>query len=128
VHFQEDVNTGDRNSKQGPRKGSIARIDTFGSVKDRRMDDKLKRDEANIELDVKKKLDNIYKGGSNLYYRLALAQAPRGTTKNDSSASGAAVDATIDYLQSRPVGLIIDEIAQRMPKIDGASHAPLLVC
>lgn len=128
VRFHESADRGDRNSKQAPRKGSVARIDTFGSVKDRKMDVKLKRDETNIELDVKKKLDNIYKGGSELYYRLALEQAPQGTTKNDSSASGAAVDATIDYLHSPPVGLMIDEIAQRMPKMNQRSQIPALVC
>ena len=128
VRFQESADRGDGNPKQGPRKGSVARIDTFGSVQDRKMDVKLKRDETNIELDIKKKLDNIYKGGSDLYYRLALEQAPQGTTKNDSSASGAAMDATVDYLHSPPVGLMISEIAQRMPKMEQGAQIPALVC
>jgi len=115
-------------SKRGARKSSVARIDTFGSVKDRQMDVKLKRDETNIELDIKKKLDNIYEGGSKLYYRLALEQAPRGTTQNDSSASGAALNATLDYLQRPTVGLTIDEIAQRMPKMNQGAQNIALVC
>jgi hypothetical protein len=128
VRFHESMDGTDGVSKRGARKSSVARIDTFGSVKDRQMDVKLKRDETNIELDIKKKLDNIYEGGSKLYYRLALEQAPRGTTQNDSSASGAALNATLDYLQRPTVGLTIDEIAQRMPKMNQGAQNIALVC
>jgi hypothetical protein len=116
VRFNDNTDVGEGVSGTGVRKRSVVRIDTFGSVKDRKMEVKMRRDETLIESDVRKKLDNIYQGGSKLYYRLALGQAPRGTTQNDSSASGAALDATLDYLQSPPVGIIIDEIAQRMPE------------
>jgi hypothetical protein len=127
VRFHESTQNGDTASRTDPRKGSVARIDTFGSVKDRKMDVKLKRDETNIERDIKKKLDNIYQGGSALYYRLALDQAPRGTTQNDSSASGAALDATLDYLHRPPVGLKIDEIVQRMPEMYQTAQISALV-
>lgn len=116
VRFHESTDKGDGVSGAGVWRRSIARIDTFGSESDREMEVKMKRDETLIERDIRKKLDHIYQGGSALYYRLALDQAPRGTTKNDSSASGAAMDATLNYLQSPPVGIKIDEIAQRMPE------------
>lgn len=96
------------------------RIDTFGSFRDRRIDQKLRRLESDIERDIKMKLDNIYQGGSKLYYRLALDQAPQGTTQNDSSASGAALDATMNYLRRPNVETRLDEIAQRMPEIQPA--------
>lgn len=117
VQFHEDTDKREGVSGSGVRKRSIVRIDTFGSIMDRKMEVKMKRDETKIECDIKKKLDNIYQGGSDIYYRLALDQAPRGTTLNDSSASGAVMDATLNYLQSPPVGIKIDQIAQRMPEV-----------
>lgn len=128
VRFHDSTDRDEGISKQGSRKSSVPRIDTFGSIKDRNMDVKLRRDETKIESDVKAKLEHIYKGGSALYYRLALDQAPRGTTQNDSSASGAALDATLEYLESTSVGLMIDDIAQRIPSMNQDAQIPALVC
>lgn len=117
VRFQESKDKGDGGSGPSGRKRSIVRVNTFGSIKDRNMEVKMKKDETKIEDDIKTKLDYIYPGGSQLYYRLALDQAPQGTTLNDSSASGAALEATLNYLQSPPIGLKMDEIAKRMPEV-----------
>ena len=76
----------------------LPHIDTFGSVRDREFKEKLKRLKTEIERDIKKKLENIYPGGPNLYYRLVLNQAPLGTAQNDSTDSGAALDATVNSL------------------------------
>jgi Patatin-like phospholipase len=100
----------------------MQRIDTFGSISERKFKQKLKRYESDIERDIKKKLDHIYQGGSKLYYRLALDQAAPGTTQNDSSASGAAFDATLNFLKIPHVGMRIDEIADRMPKMHQLSE------
>jgi hypothetical protein len=120
VRFQE--NTPGRGPGSVPPQ-SLPRIDTFGSIKDRKFEEKLKRLETDIEVDIKKKLDNMYPGGPNLYYRLALDQAPLGTAQNDSTDSGAALDATViclPYMKSE-----MGEIAQR---IAASSSATELVC
>jgi hypothetical protein len=116
VRFHESTGKGVGNSGSGVRKRSLARIDTFGSIQDRKMEVKMKRDENKIECDIRDKLDRIYQGGSRLYYRLALDQAPRGTTLNDSSASGVALRATKNYIKKPLIVIKIDEIAQRMPE------------
>jgi len=101
-------------------KTPIPRIDTFGSIKGRKMEVKLRRLETDIERDIKTKLDNIYPEGINgekasqLYYRLALDQAPEGTAQNDSSAAGAALDATLVFLKRPFVETTIFDIAQRV--------------
>jgi hypothetical protein len=118
VRFRQSIEAGEAVSGSSPRKRSIVRTTTFGSVKGRKMEAKMKRDETKIEHDIRLKLDNIYQGGSKLYYRLALDQAPRGTTQNDSSASRAALDATLDYLQSPAIGIRIEEISQRMLRMN----------
>jgi hypothetical protein len=93
---------------------SIQRIGTFGSIKGREFEEKLQRDESDIESDIKKKLNNVSKRGSGMYYRLALDQTPRTATENDSSAPGDSVDAILSYLQLPHTRTIIYEIAQKM--------------
>lgn len=120
VRFLEDVshqtpNTGV--SAEGERKRQFARINTFGSVKGREFDEKLKRFEDEIERDIKKKLGNIYKDGALLYYRIAPANAPEGTTQNDSFASGVALSTTVNFLEQTHVEEQIDGAARRFPGI-----------
>ena len=56
---------------QGEGKGSVARTNSFGSIKDRGIDAKLKRSEHDIEEDVRDMLENVQPGSSELYFRLA---------------------------------------------------------
>jgi hypothetical protein len=93
------------------RRRSPARTGTFGSVAKMPMKEKLRRDEANIELNIVSKLDNIYGENHNLYFRLAPEFAPQGTTKDDSSAARISMDATDSYLDRREVNNMMDEVA-----------------
>jgi hypothetical protein len=101
----------------GERRHLMSRTNTFGSIKDRGIDSKLRRLEDDIESDIKKKLKNIYPSGPLLYYRLAPTKAPQGAPQNDSSASGVVFDATISYLNKPHVETTIDEVARRMPEV-----------
>lgn len=92
----------------------VRRTDTFGSIKERGVKQKLKRLETEIERDIKRKLNHVYEDGSSLYYRLAPNQAVEGTTQNDSSAPDATLDATLDYLDESPTVNSIDEIERRI--------------
>ena len=102
---------------QGGRKRSDARTNTFGSIKERGIDAKLKRLEDEIENDIREKLDNVQPGSSKLYVRLALAKSPRGTPQNDFAASGVALDATMDYLSQPHVGNSVEKVAERVPEV-----------
>jgi hypothetical protein len=109
VKFQENMPSRQSESGLPP---TLPRIDTFGSIKDRKFEQKLKRLETDIERDIKMKLANLYPQGAELYYRFALDQAPPGTAQNDSSDSGAAMDATVTYLSY--IESDMGEIAQRI--------------
>ena len=98
-------------------KHPIKRINTVGSLSGRTNDEKLKRYEADIERDIKEKLNNVNPGSGNLYYRLALPKAPQGTAQNDSSAAIVAHDATMDYLDRPAIDRTIYEVAERIPEI-----------
>lgn len=120
VRFQKDA--GKPGLISGPtaeseQKRSMKRTNTFGSIKDRTMEEKLKRIEDDIERDIKKKLNNIHPGNGKLYHRLALPKAPQGTAQNDSSAPIVAHDATVDYLNQPSIDMEIDEIVQRIPEV-----------
>jgi hypothetical protein len=112
-------------------KPSIQRIGTFGSIKGREFEEKLQRDESDVESDIKKKLDNFSEGGSGIYYRLALNQTPRAATGNDSSAPDDSLDAILSYLQLPQIRTTINEIARRMSETkmsqtgDGSDEATL---
>ena len=101
---------------QGERKRSDARTDGFGSIKESGIDAKLRRLEEDIEDDIRKKLDHVQPGNSELYFRLALAESPRGTPQNDSAASGVVLDATMDYLSQPHVGNSVGKVAERLPE------------
>jgi hypothetical protein len=102
---------------EGEEKTVLSRKTTFGSIKERSMEEKLRRLETAIEEDIKAKLNHFYPNSSQLYYRLALDEAPKGTTKNDASVSGVAFDATLAYLKTPIVSIRIDEIVKRIPVI-----------
>ena len=113
----------DNTAKQNPtstlipdtkKKGSSGQTNTVGSVKGRSIDAELKRREKEIEQDIKSKLDEFYPSGSELYYRLAPANAPQGTARNDSAASGAALDAITGFLNDPRTRSSIDEVAERL--------------
>jgi hypothetical protein len=113
VRFQE-TSLPEQLPKPGDRKSAMARNNTFGSINDRRVKQKLRRLETDIEVDIKSKLNNIYPNGSSLYYRLAPEQAPQGTAQNDSSAPGLTLDATMEFLEQPQVEIRIDEIERRI--------------
>jgi hypothetical protein len=62
-------------------------------------------------------LNAIYQGGGKLYYRLAPDHAPQGTARNDSSAPGVTLDATLRFLKQPVIEIKIDEIVQKMPEV-----------
>ena len=81
-------------------------------------DNKLTRLEDQIETDNKELLRNYE---DQIYYRLALAISPKGTSQNDSSASDVAHDATLLFIErSQPVinkvvGLIYQTMTEAAP-------------
>ena len=85
---------------------------TFGSEYHMDIKDKLRRDESDIENNIRNKLRNIYPENPPPYYRLAPdISAPR-TAKNDTSYPGVAFDATKQYLQTCRVEVDMDEVGQ----------------
>ena len=102
---------------QSEPKRLIPRTNTFGSIKDRGVDVKLRRLEEDIEKDIRDKLDNVQPGNSELYFRLAPAEAPRGTPQNDFTASGGALDATRAYLRQPLVIATIGKVVERVPQV-----------
>ena len=92
------------------KKGSTSRTSTVGSIKSSSRDAKLKEREKEMEQDIKAKLDGSYPSGSQLYYRLAPANAPQGTVRNDSDAAGTAFD---DILNDPRIRSSIDEVVKR---------------
>jgi hypothetical protein len=125
VRFHDSLGVQDPVSAKGDKKNPLPRFDTFGSIKDRKMEDKLKREERKIECDVKLKLDNIYgKGkGQDLYYRLAPERSPQGTALNDSAASRVCVSAAKDYTSGHRVEIF--EIARRVSESDAPTTAEI---
>jgi hypothetical protein len=118
IRFDEETDERYPTQLPGRRRDEIPRIDTFGSIRDRKTEEKLKRLETDIEDDIRLKLDNIYGEGSGnaLYYRLAPDKSPRGTALNDAEASGLCLDAAKGYLRKPDVVIKIDELARMMPE------------
>ena len=114
VRFDESADKENSRPASDDRRRSLAKVNTFGSIRDRGIEDKLKKFETDIEQDVKAKLGRLYKGGESLYFRLAPDQAPRGTARNDSSAPGLAMDGADTYLNNPIIAIKMDELAQRM--------------
>jgi hypothetical protein len=117
VRFLHNFVDQESNRTLGEKKQQLARNNTFGSIEDRTVAKKLRRRETEIEQDIKTKLNAIYQGGGELYYRLAPDHAPPGTARNDSSAPGVTLDATLKFLKQPIIEIRIDEIANRMPEV-----------
>jgi hypothetical protein len=116
IHFPQRVLDHEPIRLSTEKMQQLPRCNTFGSVRDRPVSQKLKRRETEIEEDIKSKLNKIYPGGGELYYRLAPDHAPQGTARNDSSAPGLTLDATLKFLKQAVIQIRIDEIAQKMPQ------------
>jgi hypothetical protein len=117
IRFLQNAVDQESNRTPGDKKQQLARNNTFGSIKDRTVAKKLRRRETEIEQDIKEKLDAIYQGGGELYYRLAPDHAPQGTARNDSSAPDVTLEATLRFLKQPVTEIRIDEIAQKMPEV-----------
>lgn len=96
------------------RKTPIPRQNTFGSERDVGVEEKLRRDESKIEIDIRKKLRNIYKESTPPYYRLAPERSAPGTAQNDTSSPKVSFDATTQYLQIPRVEADMEEVGQRI--------------
>lgn len=99
---------------EGERNRSVALINTFGSNKAGKIGSELGRLGEDIESNVKNKLNSIHPGHAEIYYRLAPAKSPQGTSQNDSSASGVAFNATLGYLSEPHVAAVIHEVVKRI--------------
>lgn len=119
IHFHEDTAVHKPAMElvaESECKRSVARTNTFGSIKARGVHAKLRRLEDEIESDIRKKLDYIHPGNAEVYYRLAPDRAPQGTSQNDASASGVALNATLNYLNEPRVDAAIDGLVKRIPE------------
>ena len=96
------------------RNPSVARHTTFGSERNVGMEEKLKRDESQIEKDIRKKLKNVYPNNPPPYYRLAPERSAPGTALNDTSSSKASFESTRIYLNTPRVEARIDEVSQQI--------------
>lgn len=95
-------------------KTSVARRTTFGSDRNIGIEEKLRRDEDEIELNIRRKLRNIYPDNPPPYYRLAPATSAPGTAQNDTSSPKASSDATREYLRTPQVEADMDKVARRI--------------
>lgn len=96
------------------KKTPIPRQSTFGSEQDVGIEEKLRRDETKIEVDIRRKLRNVYTRSPPPYYRLAPERSAPGTAQNDTSSPKASFDATTQYLQIPRVKASMDEVGQRI--------------
>ena len=119
VNFNQDPPAAPTSNTE--RKTPIARQSNFGSEGNVSVEAKLRRDEINMEDDIRNKLRNVYKESTPSYYRLAPERSAPGTAKNDTSSPKASADAARHYLQLPWVEAIMEELGQR---IDSGSPVP----
>lgn len=112
VKFERDLSAAPAGDTE--RKTAIPRQNTFGSERDVDVEEKLRRDESKIEIDIRKKLRNIYRESAPPYYRLAPERSAPGTAQNDTSSPKASFDATTQYLQIPRVEANMEEVGQRI--------------
>ncbi len=96
------------------RRTPVARQSTFGSEQNVGIEQKLRRDESEIERNIKTKLKNVYKENTPPYYRLAPENSAAGTVQNDTSSPKASFDSTDQFLRNPHVEADIEKIGQRM--------------
>ena len=87
----------------------------FGFEPDVAIEDKLRRDEDEIEDHIREKLRNIYGEKNPPYYRLAPDKSAPGTALNDTNSPKQSFDSTTQYLLIRRVELDMEEVGQRIP-------------
>lgn len=103
-----------RPNRDAERNPSVARHTTFGSECNVGMEEKLKRDESQIEKDIRKKLKNVYPENPPPYYRLAPERSAPGTALNDTASPKASFDSIRIYLHTPRVEARIDEVSQHV--------------
>lgn len=96
------------------RKTPVARYNTFGSEQNVGIEEKLRRDEDKIEVNIRRKLRNVYQKNTPPYYRLAPERSAPGTAQNDTSSPKASFNATMQYLHTRRVEVDMEEVGQRI--------------
>ena len=124
VHFSEDTIKEDPDTDTNVGSDCPApppRRTTFGSIRDRGIDAKLRRLESQIEKDIRTKLETFHPGNE-LYYRLAPDKAPEGTAQDDSSESSMAFDTTVAFLSGDHIKSTINRVAYRI-SIDEVTRA-----
>ena len=99
-----------------PRQRPLARHTTFGSERNVAIEDKLRRNENEIEDSIREKLRNVY-GDENPppYYRLAPDKSAPGTALNDTNSPKQSFDSTTQYLRMRSVEIEMEEAGQLIP-------------
>lgn len=112
VKFEQEVSAAPASDTE--RKMPIPRQNTFGSERDVDVEEKLRRDESKIEIDIRKKLRNVYKENTPPYYRLAPERSAPGTAQNDTFSPKVSFDATTQYLQTPRVEADMEEVGQRI--------------
>ena len=117
--LKQDDNTDKQNLTATPtpdtkKKGSTGRTSTVESIKGSSLDAKLKKHEIEMEQHIKSKLDSFYTPDSELYYRLAPANAPQRCVRNDSERSGVVHDATMIFLNDSRTRSSIEKVVKRL--------------
>ena len=112
VNFNQDPLAAPTSSTE--RKTPIAPQSTFGSEGDVSIEAKYRRDETNIEDDIRKKLRNVYRESAPPYYHLTPERSAPGTTQNDTFSPKASADAARHYLQLPWVEAGMEELSQRI--------------
>ena len=97
------------------RQKPLARHTTFGSERNVAIEDKLRRDENEIEDHIREKLRNIYGETKPPYYRLAPDKSAPGTALNDTNSPKQSFDSTTKYLRNSNVVIDMEEVGQRIP-------------
>ena len=96
------------------KKTPTAHQSTFGSESNVSIEAMLRRDDTNIEDDIRKKLRKVYNESAPPYYRLAPERSAPGTAQNDTSSPKASADAARHYLQLPWVEASMKELGQRI--------------
>ena len=96
------------------RKTPVARQTTFGSERSVAIEKKLRRDEKEIESDIRRSLRKTYPEHTPPYYRLAPEISAPGTAQNDTFSPKASSDYTTEYLHIRSVELDMEEVGERI--------------
>ncbi|KAI4217452.1 MAG: hypothetical protein LQ351_000047 [Letrouitia transgressa] len=116
VKFDGNLPVLENDAEKKQKEIFVSRHTTFGSERNVGIAEKLKRDEDKIEDDIRHKLKNVYqKDDRPPYYRLAPEKSAPGTVQNDTSSPKTSFDATTQYLDTRQVRDIMDEVSHRIP-------------